>query len=299
MVEQAVYLAPELTYAMLVLCIYPLMIYLNHLFYKKKTVDNFKLLSTQSKLAASVCVSLGLVGTFQGLTAMVTAIASSMGGDGDVAEKMAGMLSSISSALSAMSYAFLTSIVGVIVSVLILVSLNFWSFYYGNHRVPVALTKGNSCDKELSYLLERLDKCIELNIGIASKLVLISKKNDNDAAGLNSLGHLLIDIRDLQQQLISINKDNAGIMELSNKTSVATNQLINKLNDSIEDGAIKLLQEITSIGKDNECYNTRTNEGIIKLSKDIGCLNTSIAKLFELFIKEKKQIIQKLKGLFL
>ncbi|HDC1342934.1 TPA: hypothetical protein O7V46_005101, partial [Escherichia coli] len=89
-----------------------------------------KLIDSQTKIAASVAVSVGLIGTFQGLTAMVSAIASSMGGEGDMSEKMGSMLSAISSALSAMSYAFLTSILGVAVSVLLLLSLNFWLFYF-------------------------------------------------------------------------------------------------------------------------------------------------------------------------
>lgn len=59
---------------------------------------------------------------------MVSAIAGSLGGEGDLAAKMGAMISSISSALTAMSFAFLTSILGVAVSVLLLVSLNFGSF---------------------------------------------------------------------------------------------------------------------------------------------------------------------------
>ncbi|TOD19776.1 hypothetical protein CGJ69_24615, partial [Vibrio parahaemolyticus] len=75
-------------------------------------------------------VSLGLIGTFQGLTAMVSSIAASMGGEGDLSEKMGSMIGAISQALSAMSYAFLTSILGVAVSVLLILSLNFWSFRF-------------------------------------------------------------------------------------------------------------------------------------------------------------------------
>ncbi|HGB6042461.1 TPA: hypothetical protein ACIVWC_004930, partial [Salmonella enterica subsp. diarizonae serovar 61:l,v:z35] len=61
---------------------------------------------------------------------MVSSIAKSMGGSSDMAEKMNSMLNAIASALSAMSYAFLTSILGVAVSVLLLLSLNFWMFYF-------------------------------------------------------------------------------------------------------------------------------------------------------------------------
>ncbi|EAP5830362.1 hypothetical protein EIN11_24250, partial [Salmonella enterica] len=130
MLTQAVLLAPQITYACGVLFLFPLIIFLCHFFLKMKARKGYILLATQTKLAASVAVSLGLIGTFIGLTDMVSSIAGSLGGDGDMAEKMGAMIASISSALNAMSFAFLTSILGVSVSVLLLINLNFWGFFY-------------------------------------------------------------------------------------------------------------------------------------------------------------------------
>ncbi|HAB5480720.1 TPA_asm: hypothetical protein GB236_23270, partial [Salmonella enterica subsp. diarizonae] len=130
MVNQAAFLAPQITYACGVLFILPLLLFLTHWVFRLKARKYYALLATQTKLAASVAVSLGLIGTFMGLTDMVSAISGSLGGEGDLAAKMGAMISSISSALTAMSFAFLTSILGVTVSVLLLVSLNFWEFYY-------------------------------------------------------------------------------------------------------------------------------------------------------------------------
>ncbi|TOD89358.1 hypothetical protein CGJ54_23205, partial [Vibrio parahaemolyticus] len=130
LVDQALMLAPELSIGMFTLYFYPLVLAIVLLVFRKKDVSHGQLLSKQTNIAASVAVSLGLIGTFQGLTAMVSSIAASMGGEGDLSEKMGSMIGAISQALSAMSYAFLTSILGVAVSVLLILSLNFWSFRF-------------------------------------------------------------------------------------------------------------------------------------------------------------------------
>ena len=132
MLTQAYLLAPELSIGMLILYIYPLILSMSLLVLRKTEKGHGLLLKNQTNIAASVAVSLGLIGTFQGLTAMVNSIATSMGGEGDISEKMGGMIDAISSALSAMSYAFLTSILGVAVSVLLVLSLNFWMFKFKN-----------------------------------------------------------------------------------------------------------------------------------------------------------------------
>ncbi|TOD05436.1 hypothetical protein CGJ72_24345, partial [Vibrio parahaemolyticus] len=115
LVDQALMLAPELSIGMFTLYFYPLVLAIVLLVFRKKDVSHGQLLSKQTNIAASVAVSLGLIGTFQGLTAMVSSIAASMGGEGDLSEKMGSMIGAISQALSAMSYAFLTSILGVAV----------------------------------------------------------------------------------------------------------------------------------------------------------------------------------------
>ncbi|ELE0405025.1 hypothetical protein RC824_004633, partial [Salmonella enterica subsp. enterica serovar Kentucky] len=129
-INQSYLLAQVLTLIMGGIYLYPLIIFLFICVFSVKTENAKKIIDSQTKLAASVSVSLGLIGTFQGLTAMVSSIAKSMGGSSDMAEKMNSMLNAISAALSAMSYAFLTSILGVAVSVLLMLSLNFWKFYF-------------------------------------------------------------------------------------------------------------------------------------------------------------------------
>ncbi|QNT49700.1 hypothetical protein IC756_23470 (plasmid) [Escherichia coli] len=79
-INQSYILAEAITLTMGILYIYPLVIFLFICVFSKKTQKHKKLIDSQTKIAASVAVSVGLIGTFQGLTAMVSAIASSMGG---------------------------------------------------------------------------------------------------------------------------------------------------------------------------------------------------------------------------
>lgn len=169
MLEQGFLLAPEITLAMLCVFLVPLFVFTCHFFTQKNKLRHRKLLYSQSLLCSSLSVSLGLIGTFVGLTDMVTAIASSMGGEGDIVEKMGGMIDSISNALSAMSYAFLTSILGVAVSVLILLSLNFWSFFYEGQEDK----NEKGVETNAVNIYERLSSIEKINTEIVGKLTSI------------------------------------------------------------------------------------------------------------------------------
>ncbi|ELM3658872.1 hypothetical protein ACW6AV_002208 [Edwardsiella piscicida] len=205
MVNQALLLAPQISYACAVLFIYPLAIFLCHLIFRMKSKKYYLLLATQTKLAASIAVSLGLIGTFIGLTDMILAISSSLGGDGNLATKMNAMISSISTALGAMSYAFLTSIVGVSISVLLLISLSFWAFYYKSEKEDDSKPERER-SLELQELLKRISVIESVNVNIANKLIAIPEntqltemlaKNSADMVmhlgkieeGLQTIGH--------------------------------------------------------------------------------------------------------------
>lgn len=179
MVLQCIELAPEISYAMIGIYIYPLVIFLCHKVFKQNTQGHYVFLSNQTKLSASVTVSLGLIGTFIGLTGMITAISASLSGDGDVSEKMGAMISSISMALNSMSFAFLTSILGVSISVLLLVSLNFFNFFYKkeikSEKKPSTTGKYSN---ELNHIQQALASLQEINISTANKLISIPEGND-------------------------------------------------------------------------------------------------------------------------
>lgn len=71
-------------------------------------------------------VSLGLVGTFLGLVEMISGIGAALSGEEtDFAKRMEALLGAISTSLGAMSFAFMTSILGVGISAYSLVAATF------------------------------------------------------------------------------------------------------------------------------------------------------------------------------
>lgn len=227
-VNQAVLLAPQITYACAFLYFFPLFIFLSHFVFKLKSRRYYALLATQTKLAASVAVSLGLIGTFIGLTDMVSAIAGSLGGDGgDITSKLGAMVTSISSALSAMAFAFLTSIIGVSVSVLLLVSLNFWEFYYeADNSSNKNDKKATASDAELQSLLYRMETLETINTNIASKLVYVPENS--------KLAELLVDNSHIMAE--RLREINDSVLRLS----ATQRELLGVVNNAFEHVATSL-----------------------------------------------------------
>ncbi|EFS2651464.1 hypothetical protein HX362_004370 [Salmonella enterica] len=176
LLHQAIFLAPEVAFAIFIVCLYPLVIFLYHFIRRKNAPENKKYLSSQARLAASVSLSLGLIGTFEGLTEMVSSISKSMMTDGkDLSETMAQMVSSISSALASMSYAFITSIFGVASSVLIIIAFNYIYTYYREQKT----TNHHLADKGINELsLIKLNELEEINVSILEKLSSCNQQND-------------------------------------------------------------------------------------------------------------------------
>lgn len=206
MLTQAVLLAPQISYACGILFLFPLIIFLCHLIFKMKARKNYVLLATQTKLAASVAVSLGLIGTFMGLTDMVSSIAGSLGGDGDMTEKMGAMIASISSALNAMSFAFLTSILGVAVSVLLLINLNFWEFFYSEDVKDIS---NKSCEN--SVLTERLAGIEKINTEISGKLISVPEN-------ANATNSIFLALKEVVAEAKLLNEKTENLCRISNET---------------------------------------------------------------------------------
>ncbi|EGI1083245.1 hypothetical protein IF507_002812 [Salmonella enterica subsp. diarizonae serovar 61:k:1,5,(7)] len=228
MVNQAAFLAPQITYACGVLFILPLLLFLTHWVFRLKARKYYALLATQTKLAASVAVSLGLIGTFMGLTDMVSAISGSLGGEGDLAAKMGAMISSISSALTAMSFAFLTSILGVTVSVLLLVSLNFWEFYYETENNTGKNPEKVPSENELHALLNRITLLEEINTNIVNKLVYIPENTD-----LSEL--LVVNSNTMAENLLQINTTVKNIEKVTKAFAEVSDNALVSINASLMD----------------------------------------------------------------
>lgn len=266
MVNQAAFLAPQITYACGLLFILPLLLFLTHIVFRLKARRYYVLLATQTKLAASVAVSLGLIGTFVGLTDMVSAIAGSLGGEGDLAAKMGAMISSISSALTAMSFAFLTSILGVAVSVLLLVSLNFWEFYYETENNAEKTPGKAPSEDELHALLNRIMLLEEINTNLANKLVCIP-----DNTNLAEL--LAVNSNTIAENLSQIN------------TTIKSIEVITKAFAETSDNAlVSINTSLMDVNQNNMVANEKiiaSNESLMDLNIGISTLLTLMKKISE------------------
>lgn len=266
MVNQAAFLAPQITYACGLLFILPLLLFLTHIVFRLKARRYYVLLATQTKLAASVAVSLGLIGTFMGLTDMVSAIAGSLGGEGDLAAKMGAMISSISSALTAMSFAFLTSILGVAVSVLLLVSLNFWEFFYETENNAEKTPGKAPSEDELHALLNRIMLLEEINTNLANKLVCIP---DNT----NLAERLAVNSNTIAENLSQIN------------TTIKSIEVITKAFAETSDNAlVSINTSLMDVNQNNMVANEKiiaSNERLMDLNIGISTLLTLMRKISE------------------
>ncbi|MEX6151813.1 hypothetical protein AB6G46_02165 [Providencia hangzhouensis] len=241
MVQQCLLLAPEISYTMIGIYIYPLVIFLFHRLFNKNKKSNYTLLSNQTKLSASVTVSLGLIGTFIGLTGMITAISASLGGEGDVSEKMNAMIPSISMALNSMSFAFLTSILGVSISVLLLVSLNFFHFFYQKENKKTQQQSANYSE-ELNHIQETLNTLQKVNINIAQKMISVTENNELAT--------------DISSHLLALSSTAQEHLEVLQSIKEADDDWKRKL-------AVYLLEE--KINKNNQ--NEKISEEILKIDQ--------------------------------
>ncbi|HCL5252118.1 TPA: hypothetical protein N2G30_002243 [Salmonella enterica] len=280
MVNQAAFLAPQITYACGLLFILPLLLFLTHIVFRLKARRYYALLATQTKLAASVAVSLGLIGTFMGLTDMVSAIAGSLGGEGDLAAKMGAMISSISSALTAMSFAFLTSILGVAVSVLLLVSLNFWEFYYETEDNAEKTPGKAFSENEVHALLNRITLLEEINTNIANKLVCIP-----DNTNLAEL--LVVNSNAIVENLLQINTNIKNMEAIIKEFAEANDNALISINTSLMD-----------VNQNNMVANEKIIAGngyLMDLNVDVNTLLTLMKKNFEFYEEMESKKAEQLK----
>jgi EAL domain-containing protein (putative c-di-GMP-specific phosphodiesterase class I) len=145
-------LAPEILTLIVISYFYPLVVFALAYFSKEKKITK-TFFQSQVILASTLCVSLGLIGTFLGLSEMVASISAGMNADGDFNVKITSLLGSIGSSLDAMSLAFLTSILGVGASVVILVCCNYIGLYFKDAKSKGGAQGGSSeGHSESSYL---------------------------------------------------------------------------------------------------------------------------------------------------
>ncbi|CAH7353716.1 conserved membrane hypothetical protein [Vibrio chagasii] len=124
-------LATEIVVGCLVVGTLPMVAFVFFHVLSKKELQFKQTFTTITNACASIVVSLGLIGTFVGLTDMISQIAGAVGAEGgSVEEQIATIMVAIGSSLDAMAFAFLTSVMGVAGSVIVLASGVFFREYF-------------------------------------------------------------------------------------------------------------------------------------------------------------------------
>lgn len=129
----------------------------------------YERLISVANTSGNTVVSLGLIGTFVGLTNMIAKIASAIGGEGgSMDEQIALIMSAIGESLDAMSFAFLTSVMGVAASVTIFCATVYFKMYFDkNDEKNVA---GGETSGEIGARIELLEAEQNKLRGFISKL---------------------------------------------------------------------------------------------------------------------------------
>lgn len=145
-------LAPEITVLVSICYIYIVFLTILVSVFPRILRDRISVYDTHIKMTCSVMVSLGLVGTFLGLVDMISGIGAALSGEeSDFGKRMEALLGAISSSLGAMSFAFMTSILGVGVSAYSLVAATFVSTSFAEEKKKEELSKSKQ-------IVEKIEK---------------------------------------------------------------------------------------------------------------------------------------------
>lgn len=124
-------LATEITVGCLGIAAYPLIQFAYYHVRGLREKVHFERMCSVANTCGNTVVSLGLIGTFVGLTKMIEKIAGAIGGEGgNLDEQIALIMTAIGESLDAMSFAFLTSVMGVAASVTVYFANIYFKMYF-------------------------------------------------------------------------------------------------------------------------------------------------------------------------
>ncbi|MGR6859182.1 hypothetical protein ACU5EH_01875 [Aliivibrio salmonicida] len=242
---QSIDLAPEITYLVTFFYCYIILLAILLGLFPQLVEDRTAVFDSHLKMACSVMVSLGLVGTFVGLVDMISGIATALsGGETDFAKRMESLLGAIASSLGAMSFAFMTSILGVGISAYSLVAGNFVSTAFDEKKKKQknSISLGNTTKD--AYLLhkENSERIFERLEYIEEKIINIKLDiNETESAPYALFNEMIKQneqlvnyIKDINSQQIKANKSLENILIEQVNQSKYANDLsdVMKLNST-------------------------------------------------------------------
>ncbi|UKA04479.1 hypothetical protein [Photobacterium damselae] len=227
MVEVSYRLATTITIGCFVLAAYPpllLMYYMIRGLKNKNTEDHF---AEIVKMTSATVVSLGLVGTFIGLTQMITKISSAISYKGkSMEDQVQHVMSAIGASLDSMSFAFLTSVMGVASAVVITCAATYFREFF---KTPI--------DQEvvgIDSLTEKVEELEESSKNIFS----ILNRFTSVSVDRNELASLVISnslqTRELAKIISELNTESTNKVEIDKKLIEALSES-NRAMAAIED----------------------------------------------------------------
>ncbi|MGL5335437.1 MAG: hypothetical protein ACRC9R_04745 [Enterovibrio sp.] len=212
------------------------------------------------KMACSVMVSLGLVGTFIGLVDMISGIGKALSGDDtDFAAQMAALLKAISDSLGAMAFAFMTSILGVGVSAYTSVAATFVSTSFQERRkIEINIKEEQQVVENQRRFAAEVAKYVDNNIldrieSLENKIISVrldSVGNEISPLIMSEIimkhhqmldeynNKLLVNVKDLNSSLDSVSLSLKKISDDFSNHYIA----LNDLNKSVKQNNVALIQ---------------------------------------------------------
>lgn len=255
-------LATEITVACIAIAFYPpLKFFYYHIrgFNDKVSYERYCSVSTT---CGNTVVSLGLIGTFIGLTQMIEKIAGAIGQEGgSIDEQIALIMTAIGESLGAMSFAFLTSIMGVGASVMIFCASIYFKMFFDKVG---ANDQTNLSDEAID---ERI-KSIELD-------------NQKLRSFLNRIVNSNIDRKELASIVISNTLQVKALTEASGNLIKAINSQDNvnsELKEALADFSSSI-QNMSQNQKDLLKYSAGNYEKLSKISENSNMQQAKLHKV--------------------
>lgn len=202
------------------------------------------------KMACSVMVSLGLVGTFLGLVDMIAGIAGALTTEEpDFTKKMAILLGAISGSLAAMSFAFVTSILGVGISAYSMVAATFVASAFKNQELKAKESNkeiSNNIEDRICFLEKYYDDLRLTTIEgvldvITPSIILDEMAKDRSLHNQYQLDSLAL-LKSIHESIVALNNkleyNNFATKELTQCVSLINSELASNsiINKDISDG---------------------------------------------------------------
>lgn len=249
-------LATEITVGCLVIAVYPPLQFLYYNIRGMRQQVHFERMCSVSQTCGNTVVSLGLIGTFVGLTQMIEKIAGAIGGEGgSLDEQIAIIMTAIGESLDAMSFAFLTSVMGVAASVTIFAASVYFKMYFDQ----------NEAEDESVVTDEAMEDRLSKIEGEATKVRQFLSRVINNSIDRTEMASIIVSNSLQLKEIASSSAKLSKSIESQIETNMELRELIKNLTGT--------LSEITESQASSLKFESASHAELQKLTKG---LNTAL-----------------------